>query len=114
VRVHRLVSTVDCGRVVNPTGARKQIEGAMNDAMNLALKLEITFDKGRVLQKNFTDYPLLRMRESPPRIESYLVESPKPPTGLGEIPVPPAISAIANAISALTGKRVRKLPIRIG
>ena len=113
VRVHRLVSTVDCGRVVNPTGARKQIEGAMNDAMNLALKLEITFDEGRVLQKNFTDYPLLRMRESAPRIESYLVESQKPPTGLGEIPVPPAISAIANAVSALAGKRVRKLPIRI-
>jgi isoquinoline 1-oxidoreductase beta subunit len=113
VRVHRLVSAVDCGRVVNPTGARKQIEGAMNDAMNLALKLEITFEKGRVLQKNLTDYPLVRMRDSAPRIESYVVESQKPPTGLGEIPVPPAISAIANAVSALTGKRVRKLPIRL-
>jgi isoquinoline 1-oxidoreductase subunit beta len=113
IRVHRLVSAVDCGRVVNPTGARKQIEGAMNDAMNLALKLEITFEKGRVIQKNFTDYPLVRMRESASRIETYLVESDKPPTGLGEIPVPPAISAIANAVSALTGKRVRKLPIRI-
>jgi isoquinoline 1-oxidoreductase beta subunit len=54
------------------------------------------------------------MRESAPRIEGYLVESEKPPTGMGEIPVPPAISAIANAVSALTGKRVRKLPIRIG
>jgi len=113
IRVHRLVSAVDCGRVVNPSGARKQIEGAMNDAMNLALKLEITFEKGRVIQKNFTDYPLVRMRESASRIETYLVESDKPPTGLGEIPVPPAISAIANAVSALTGNRVRKLPIRI-
>jgi isoquinoline 1-oxidoreductase subunit beta len=114
IRVHRLVSAVDCGRVVNPTGARKQIEGAMNDAMNLALKLEITFEKGRVIQKNFTDYPLVRMRESASRIEAHLVESDKPPTGLGEIPVPPAISAIANAVSALTGKRVRRLPIRLG
>jgi isoquinoline 1-oxidoreductase subunit beta len=113
VRVDRLVSAVDCGRVVNPIGARKQIEGALNDAMNLALKLEITFDRGRVIQKNFTDYPLVRMRESPRRIETYLVESDKTPTGLGEIPVPPAISAIANAVSTLTGKRVRKLPIRI-
>ncbi|HEY6065381.1 MAG TPA: molybdopterin cofactor-binding domain-containing protein, partial [Thermoanaerobaculia bacterium] len=113
VRVHRLVSAVDCGRVVNPAGARKQIEGAMNDAMNLALKLEITVERGRVVQKNFTDYPPVRMRESPPRIEPWLVESEKPPTGLGEIPVPPAVSAIANAVSALTGKRVRKLPIRI-
>ena len=114
VRVHRLTSSVDCGRVVNPAGARKQIEGAVNDALNLALKLEITFEKGRVVQKNFTDYPPVRMRESPPRIEGFLVESDKAPTGLGEIPVPPAVSAIANAVSALTGKRVRKLPIRLG
>ncbi|HLN79869.1 MAG TPA: molybdopterin cofactor-binding domain-containing protein, partial [Thermoanaerobaculia bacterium] len=113
VRVHRVVSAVDCGRVINPSGAAKQIEGAVNDALNLALKLEITFDKGRVVQKNFTDYPPVRMRESPQRIESYLVASDKPPTGLGEIPVPPAISAIANAVSAVTGKRVRKLPIRL-
>jgi hypothetical protein len=53
------------------------------------------------------------MRESPPRIETHLVESDRPPTGLGEIPVPPAVSAIANAVSALTGRRVRKLPIRL-
>jgi isoquinoline 1-oxidoreductase beta subunit len=112
VRVDRLVSVVDCGRVVNPAGARKQIEGAMNDAINLALKLEITFERGRVLQKNFTEYPVARMRDSPRGIEGYLVESEKPPTGLGEIPVPPAVSAIANAVSALTGKRVRKLPVR--
>jgi CO/xanthine dehydrogenase Mo-binding subunit len=105
---------VDCGRVVNPAGARKQIEGAVNDALNLALKLAITFERGRVVQKSFTDYPPVRMRESPPRIEGYLVESEKAPTGLGEIPVPPAVSAIANAVSALTGKRVRKLPIRVG
>ena len=113
VLVHRVVSAVDCGRVVNPAGAVKQIEGAVNDALNLALKLEITIDEGRVVQKNFTDYPPVRMRESPRRIEGHLVESDKPPTGLGEIPVPPAISAIANAVSALTGRRVRKLPIRI-
>ncbi len=113
VRVHRVVSTVDCGRVINPSGARKQIEGAVNDALNLALKFEITFEKGRAVQKNFTDYPPVRMRESPARIEPYLVESDKPPSGMGEIPVPPAISAIANAVSALTGKRVRKLPIRV-
>ncbi|HSD72936.1 MAG TPA: molybdopterin cofactor-binding domain-containing protein, partial [Thermoanaerobaculia bacterium] len=113
VRVHRVVSAVDCGRVVNPAGAAKQIEGAVNDALNLALKFEITFEKGRAVQKNFTDYPPVRMRESPRRIEGHLVESDKPPTGLGEIPVPPAISAIANAVSALTGRRVRKLPIRI-
>ncbi|HEX9148688.1 MAG TPA: molybdopterin cofactor-binding domain-containing protein [Thermoanaerobaculia bacterium] len=113
VRVHRVVSAVDCGRVINPSGAAKQIEGAVNDALNLALKLEITFDKGRVVQKNFTDYPPVRMRESPKHIESHLVASDKPPTGLGEIPVPPAISAIANAVSAITGKRVRKLPIRL-
>lgn len=113
VRVHRVVSTVDCGHVVNPAGAAKQIEGSVNDALNLALKLEITVDRGRVVQKSFTDYPPVRMRESPPRIETHLVESDKPPTGLGEIPVPPAVSAIANAVSTLTGRRVRKLPIRL-
>jgi CO/xanthine dehydrogenase Mo-binding subunit len=99
---------------VNPAGARKQIESAMNDSMNLALKLEITIRRGRVVQQNFGDYPLVRIRESPPRIEGYLVESEEAPTGLGEIPVPAGISAIANAVSALTGKRVRKLPIRLG
>jgi hypothetical protein len=103
---------VDCGRVVNPTGARKQTEGAMNDAVNLALKLEITFDRGRVVQRKLTDYPLARMRESAPRIEGYLVESQKPPTGLGEIPVPPAGSNLVFEFSRVTSFATNKKTFR--
>ena len=64
------------------------------------------------MQKSFADYPLVRMREAP-RIEAHVVESSEPPSGMGEIAVPPVMGAIVNAVSAATGKRVRKLPIRL-
>jgi isoquinoline 1-oxidoreductase beta subunit len=112
VRVHRIVNAADCGTVVNPQGVVKQIEGGSIDGMNLALKLQITLDKGAVVQKSFADYPLVRMREAP-RIEAHVVESSEPPSGMGEIAVPPAMGAIVNAVSAATGKRLRKLPIRL-
>jgi isoquinoline 1-oxidoreductase beta subunit len=112
VRVHRIVEAADCGTVVNPQGVAKQIEGGAIDGMNLALKLEITIDKGAVVQKSFAEYPLTRMREAP-RIETHVVESSEAPSGIGEIAVPPAIGAIVNAVSAAAGKRVRKLPIRL-
>ena len=111
VRVHRVVAAVDCGRTVNPDTVKGQIEGGIIFGLTAALKTEITLDKGRVQQRNFNDYPMVRMFESP-AIEVYIVPSTEHPTGVGEPGVPPVAPAVANAIFAATGKRVRRLPIK--
>lgn len=111
VRVHRMVAAVDPGIVVNPEGARKQVEGAVLDGVNLALRLEITVKDGRVEQSSFGDYPFLRMADAP-AIEVHLVESGAEPWGLGETGAPPAVAAVANAVFAATGERRRRLPLR--
>ena len=111
VHVHRVVAAVDCGRTVNPDTVKAQIEGGIIFGLTAALKTEITLDKGRVQQRNFHDYPMLRMFESP-AIEVYIVPSTERPTGVGEPGVPPVAPAVANAIFAATGKRVRRLPIK--
>jgi isoquinoline 1-oxidoreductase beta subunit len=110
VRVHKVVCAVDCGRIVNPDTVRAQMEGGIIFGLTAALKDEITLDRGRVQQRNFHDYPMLRMNEAP-EIEVYIVPSTEKPTGVGEPGVPPVAPAVANAIFAVTGKRVRKLPI---
>jgi isoquinoline 1-oxidoreductase subunit beta len=112
VRVHRIVCAVDCGRVVNPDSVKAQMEGGIVFGLTAALKDEITFENGRVKQRNFHDYPMLRINESP-KIEVYIVPSTENPTGVGEPGVPPVAPAVANAIFAATGKRVRRLPIRL-
>ncbi|MGI9066967.1 MAG: molybdopterin cofactor-binding domain-containing protein [Pyrinomonadaceae bacterium] len=112
VRVHRVVCAVDCGRVINPDSVKAQMEGGIIFGLTAALKDEITFDRGRVQQRNFHDYPMLRINESP-EIEVHIVPSTEKPTGVGEPGVPPVAPAVANAIFAATGKRVRKLPIRL-
>ena len=111
VRVHRVVAAVDCGRVINPDTAEAQVSGAIIYGITAALKTEITIDKGRVVQANFDTVPPLRMNEVP-KIEVHFVPSDETPTGLGEPGVPPVAPAIANAIFAGTGKRIRKLPIK--
>ena len=111
VRVHRVVAAVDCGRTVNPDTVKAQLEGGIIFGLTAALKTEITLEKGRVQQRNFNDYPMLRMFESP-AIEVYIVPSAEHPTGVGEPGVPPVAPAVANAIFAATGKRVRRLPIK--
>jgi isoquinoline 1-oxidoreductase beta subunit len=111
VRVHRIVAAVDCGRTVNPDTVKAQLEGGIIFGLTAALKTEITLDKGRVQQRNFHDYPMVRMFESP-EIEVYIVPSTERPTGVGEPGVPPVAPAVANAIFAATGKRVRRLPIK--
>jgi isoquinoline 1-oxidoreductase beta subunit len=110
-RVHRVVAAVDCGRTVNPDTVKAQLEGGIIFGLTAALKTEITLDKGRVQQRNFNDYPMLRMFESP-AIEVFIVPSSEHPTGVGEPGVPPVAPAVANAIFAATGKRVRRLPIK--
>lgn len=111
VKVHRVVAAVDCGRVVNPLTAEAQVSGAIIYGMTAALKTEITIDKGRVVQANFDTVPPVRMNEVP-QIEVHFVPSDETPTGLGEPAVPPLAPAIANAVFAATGKRIRKLPIK--
>src|SRR6266481_4365975 len=111
VRVHRVVCAVDCGGTVNPDIVKAQMEGGIVFGLTAALKTEITLENGRVQQKNFHDYQMLRMFESP-IIEVHIVPSDVSPTGVGEPSVPPVAPALSNAIFAATGKRVRSLPIR--
>src|SRR5437899_2988871 len=111
VRVYRVVCAVDCGRAINPDVVKAQMEGGIIFGLTAALKTEITLEQGRVQQTNFHDYPMLRMCESP-EIEVHIVPSEANPTGVGEPGVPPVASALANAIFAATGKRIRRLPIQ--
>jgi len=112
IRLHRVVGAIDCGIVVNPTGVEAQMEGGTAFGITAALKGKITIERGRVAQRNFNDYPLLTIDEMP-AVETYIVPSADPPTGTGE-PVLPAIApAIANAVFAATGKRLRTLPLAL-
>ncbi len=111
VKVHRVICAVDCGRAVNPDIVKAQMEGGIIFGLTAALKTEITLENGRIQQKNFHDYQMLRMFESP-AIEVHIVPSEASPTGVGEPSVPPVAPALVNAIFAVTGKRVRTLPIR--
>ena len=111
VRVHRVVSAVDCGHVVNPAIVEQQIRSAVVYALTAALKGQITIDKGRVQQANFNQYDMLRIDEAP-MVEVYMVPSTQNPGGIGEAGVPALAPAVCNAVFAATGKRIRRLPIR--
>jgi len=108
--VHRVVCAVDCGQVINPAGVVQQIQGGIVFGLS-ALKGGITIDRGRVLQGNFDRYEVLRIDEMPV-IEVHLVSSHETPAGIGEASTPPIGPAVANALFAATGKRLRRLPIR--
>ena len=110
LRVHRVTCAIDCGQVINPDIVRAQLEGGIVFGLTAALKGRISLQKGRVKQSNFHDYPLLTMREMP-EIEVHIVESAFEPGGVGEPGTPPIAPAVANAVFAATGKRIRKLPI---
>jgi len=111
VRVHRVVCAVDCGMTINPDTVKAQMESGIIFGLTAALKGEITFKNGRVEQSNFHDYEMLRIFESP-EIEVHIAPSTENPTGVGEPGVPPVAPALANAIFAATGRRIRRLPIR--
>jgi len=112
VRVHRIVSAVDCGRYVNPGIIAAQLEGGAIFAASAALFQELTFENGRLQQTNFHTFPVMRMNECP-EIETHIAESNEKSGGIGEPGVPCTAPAIANAVFAATGKRIRKLPIRM-
>ncbi|MDX1624121.1 MAG: molybdopterin cofactor-binding domain-containing protein [Gemmatimonadota bacterium] len=108
--VDRVVSAVDCGRVVNPAGARAQVEGCVVYGLSAALYGEITVEGGRVVQSNFHDYRPLRIGEMP-EVEVHFLEGADAPQGMGEPPLPPLAPALTAAIHDASGVRVRRLPI---
>jgi isoquinoline 1-oxidoreductase beta subunit len=112
VSVPRVDTCIDCGFHINPERIQSQIEGAAVMGLSIAKFTQITFKDGRVQQSNFHDYPVLRMVEAP-AIEVHLVASSEAPTGAGEPGVPPIAPAVANAVFAATGTRIRSLPLRV-
>ena len=112
--IHRVVAAADVGRVIDPNGVDAQISGGTLDALSTALNLVITVRDGAVVQQNFPDYPLARMAEMPREVEVIQVPSQADPAGAGEMGVPSAAPALANAIFAATGVRLRRMPFKPG
>jgi isoquinoline 1-oxidoreductase beta subunit len=113
VKVNRVVSAVDIGTPVSPEGIRAQVESAIVYGLTAALKSQITIENGRAVQTNFDKFTTLSMKETP-IIEVHIIPSDVAPTGIGEPGLPPTAPALANAIFAATGKRIRRLPIQPG
>ena len=111
-KIDRIVAAVDCGQIVNPESVRSQTEGAIIYGLSAALKNEITIKNGAVEQTNFDGYDPIRISEAPP-IEVYLVINREEPGGMGEPGLPPAAPAVANAIFAASGQRLRRLPFQL-
>jgi isoquinoline 1-oxidoreductase beta subunit len=112
IRVHRVVCAVDCGVCVNPLGVRAQMESGIAFGLSAALYGELTIRQGRVMESNFHDYRILRLHEMP-QVDVYIVDSREKPGGVGEPGTPPIAPAVANAVFALTGQRLRDLPLRL-
>ncbi|MEN9670340.1 MAG: hypothetical protein RL018_617, partial [Pseudomonadota bacterium] len=110
IRVHKVTVAVDCGIGVNPHGLAQQVESSVIFGLSAALYGKIDFKEGQVQQSNFHDYPALRMADSP-EIETHIIPSTRAPSGMGEPALPPVAPAVANAVFALTGKRLRALPL---
>jgi isoquinoline 1-oxidoreductase beta subunit len=108
--VHRIVCAVDCGLVINPRGLDGQAESGITWGLSATLHGGIDFKNGSAVQSNYTDFTVIGIDEAP-AIETHIVVSGHPPGGFGETAVPPVAPAVANAIFAATGKRVRQLPI---
>jgi isoquinoline 1-oxidoreductase subunit beta len=114
-KVERVVCAVDCGIAVNPDVVRAQMEGGIGYGLSAAMREAITLVGGAVQQSNFTDYLPLRITDMPV-VEVHIVPSSEPPSGVGEPGLPPLAPAVANAIRAVTGKPIRRLPFgeRVG
>jgi isoquinoline 1-oxidoreductase subunit beta len=110
-RIERCICVSDVGQVVNPSGVQAQLEGGTVDGISTALGLEITVENGRIQQSNFDGYPILRMPDAP-RVETHILPSALTPCGAGEMGIPGAAPALANAVFAATGQRIRRLPMR--
>jgi isoquinoline 1-oxidoreductase beta subunit len=112
LKVDRVVVACDVGaQIVNLSGAEHQVQGSVVDGIGTLLYPELSIERGRCVQANFDQYPLIRMPMAPARIETYFLPSKYPTTGLGEPALPPVAPAVCNAIFAATGKRVRQMPL---
>jgi isoquinoline 1-oxidoreductase beta subunit len=110
VTIHKVVSVADVGQPVNLSMLEAQMQGAVIDGIGAAFYGEVPIANGRATSRNFGDYRLIRMREAPLSIEAHFIASRLRPTGFGEPPLPPIAPAVANAIAALTGERIRMMP----
>jgi isoquinoline 1-oxidoreductase beta subunit len=110
VKLRRVVAVVDCGQTINPDTVKAQVEGGLVFGLSAALYSDITFEGGRVQQNNFNDYRMMRMNETPP-IEVYQIRNAENPGGIGETGTVSAAPALANAVFAATGKRLRRYPL---
>jgi CO/xanthine dehydrogenase Mo-binding subunit len=112
IRIDRMVCAIDCGVVVNPDTVAAQLEGAVAFAGSAVLHGGVSIARGAIVESNFDDAPLLRFDEMP-EVEVHIIDSGASPTGVGEAGVPPVAPAIANAVFAATGRRLRDLPLRM-
>jgi len=112
VKLHRVTIAVDPGLALNPGGVEAQVQGACVDGLSTALRAAITIDKGGVVENSWTDYQWMTM-DAMPKIDVHIIESGGEPGGMGEVGYPSVMPAVANAVFAATGKRVRKFPIKI-
>jgi isoquinoline 1-oxidoreductase beta subunit len=112
IKLHKVVAAVDCGMGINPLGIEAIAQGGICDGLSTALRAEITIDKGGAVQNSWTDYQWMTM-DAMPEVEVHRIENTANPGGMGEPPYPSVPPAVANAVFAATGKRVRKFPIRV-
>ena len=113
IKIQKITCVIDCGQIVNPHIVHQQIEGAIIFGLTATLMGEINVREGKVTQSNFDDYPMIRLKDTP-EINIHLIESQEKSGGIGEPGTPLIGPAVANAVFAATGKRVRRLPIRKG